>query len=1005
MLRVKSRVKSGFVACCLALSLSPSAFAALDSALKPLPEKPGGAVVIETDPKAWEYFAKRKPFSQWQNQPEIKQLLDELKKSGLDVEKQLLPMLGSHLAIAYYPKAGNTAEQTSGTALLSMALKTPTSGAQIQTWLKQQNFKQTSLGSETLFEIEQAQLPDMFKGLISDASTRMGLLARPDHLLLVVSDQEDYQALLSPEKSLNQDSVFMAISKEMKDQKAWGYVDQPGLKLLSETFAKLAEESGEQSQAQSQQQTEAMLEYIQGLAFGFQPSESGLEIKMFSPYVADSKSSLRSYFASLAPKADGPPLSGFWSLLPEKPMLLMAGQKLDAFLNQPLPPAMFADAEIAQELKQALPELLTNFQKTTGLDVNKDLLPHFDGRYALMVNPLPEGLSQETMMIAMMAGTGPQGAMLLGTKPETRDAFFKRFESEFKINLNALADPEAGTLNNMKSLQVMVETFGVDWGGTYPANLATLLTEAKERDYYVDLKNPVNGRSGIGLKQAMLDYRTYRNYKPQASFAGMLFYEPVGKPEDGRYPSYRIYGYKPDGSWWSLSNEASLSQQAYNLPKVNVTLPPKLVPFSTVSYKGQTLHVAKLQELDTDLALSTYEPAWTRVGDFLAIGTSVDALKGLLDKTASAPLNSKLLSFLKSQDADQQNSLTYFDFSQLHALLEDEASSDPEEQAISTLAKALDHVSMAQRYSDKGQGGSLHLGLNMDKIDFEALFSAFGDTPEAPTRAKVSSVKANMHTLQTIVETYAVDWGGVYPDNLEGLYEESNQVGRQYWKDFNNPFTHRTGIGSRGAVMEMQDYVPAEELKGMVGFAPVCKEGVCLSYVIYGTGETGELIQDKGKNFTLTNSWGHEYDSSFNDAEPIPESEFPADENQAYDVRANMHTLQTLLETYAVDWGGVYPATLAGLSHEARMRGREYWKAFLNPLTKGRGIGPRGAMIDIADYTGTPDQAGLVVYEPILSKHTYGEYIIKYYIYSVAEDGRFTPEPNKPRQPMILTNS
>ena len=47
----------------------------------------------------------------------------------------------------------------------------------------------------------------------------------------------------------------------------------------------------------------------------------------------------------------------------------------------------------------------------------------------------------------------------------------------------------------------------------------------------------------------------------------------------------------------------------------------------------------------------------------------------------------------------------------------------------------------------------------------------------AQDRAKISSVKANMHTVQTMLETYGVDWGGTYPTTVgtatTGLIGES----------------------------------------------------------------------------------------------------------------------------------------------------------------------------------------------------------------------------------------
>ena len=139
----------------------------------------------------------------------------------------------------------------------------------------------------------------------------------------------------------------------------------------------------------------------------------------------------------------------------------------------------------------------------------------------------------------------------------------------------------------------------------------------------------------------------------------------------------------------------------------------------------------------------------------------------------------------------------------------------------------------------------------------------------AQDRAKVSSVKANMHTLQTVVETYAVDWGGVYADTTANLRAEATVAGREYWKDFTNPFTSKTGSGAAGAA---GSYLTANTTPSAVassngamgldstdagkviynptvnGAAPIIR------YYLYGAGKDGKAIMDKGVPLFLSNS-------------------------------------------------------------------------------------------------------------------------------------------------------
>lgn len=129
----------------------------------------------------------------------------------------------------------------------------------------------------------------------------------------------------------------------------------------------------------------------------------------------------------------------------------------------------------------------------------------------------------------------------------------------------------------------------------------------------------------------------------------------------------------------------------------------------------------------------------------------------------------------------------------------------------------------------------------------------------AQNRAKASSVKANMHTLQTIVETYAVDWGGVYAADVTMLKTEAEKSSYDYWKDVSNPFTGKTGLGKNGSMMDYktyQNYKPHKDFAGLTLYAPekTRKGEPLVKYYIYGCDKDGNLMQDKGQIFYLSNS-------------------------------------------------------------------------------------------------------------------------------------------------------
>jgi hypothetical protein len=130
-------------------------------------------------------------------------------------------------------------------------------------------------------------------------------------------------------------------------------------------------------------------------------------------------------------------------------------------------------------------------------------------------------------------------------------------------------------------------------------------------------------------------------------------------------------------------------------------------------------------------------------------------------------------------------------------------------------------------------------------------------------RARLSSVKANMHTIQTIAETYAVDYGGVYAPTLEALYKEANKPANKsqpYWKDFKNPFSGQTGANQ--AWMALPPANPIDNatgkgtdiVPGAVIYDPVINDGTITKYYIYGGEKTADtVILDKGQAFYLTN--------------------------------------------------------------------------------------------------------------------------------------------------------
>jgi len=119
--------------------------------------------------------------------------------------------------------------------------------------------------------------------------------------------------------------------------------------------------------------------------------------------------------------------------------------------------------------------------------------------------------------------------------------------------------------------------------------------------------------------------------------------------------------------------------------------------------------------------------------------------------------------------------------------------------------------------------------------------------------SKTSSVKANMHTFQTMVETYGVDHAGIYPPNVEALKFSATDTSTEngtYWKDFTNPFSSNSGLGAS------YDNAHFQRSPGMILYQPLPdKTGAISSYLIHGVGKEANIfVKDKGQDFVLTNN-------------------------------------------------------------------------------------------------------------------------------------------------------
>lgn len=104
--------------------------------------------------------------------------------------------------------------------------------------------------------------------------------------------------------------------------------------------------------------------------------------------------------------------------------------------------------------------------------------------------------------------------------------------------------------SNMYSLQVVLETYGVDHTGFFHPNLSSLVKEANTKKYFIDYANPFTNKKGIGTGKYVESYANYLKSKKKVDFKGTVLYEPSKKLDKKTKLStgYKIYGVDGKGN-------------------------------------------------------------------------------------------------------------------------------------------------------------------------------------------------------------------------------------------------------------------------------------------------------------------------------------------------------------------------------------------------------------------------------------------------------------------------
>ena len=211
----------GLLLCCWVLFWSMPAHATLESNLRYTPAA-DALIVFETQAKSWDFMLQREPFASALREFRADIAEDISEEFGLDLEQELLPMLGSHLSLAFYASDAVP-------VLMAMDLK-PEGSAQSYARLVQRfqqkaqqdpvkELKQVKLGTHILYGFQRTKRSEDPVYMTRTQNTLLfGSLKR----LKLALDPQSTQTIL---KSAD----FQAVYSRLKTHKFWVYANPAGI--------------------------------------------------------------------------------------------------------------------------------------------------------------------------------------------------------------------------------------------------------------------------------------------------------------------------------------------------------------------------------------------------------------------------------------------------------------------------------------------------------------------------------------------------------------------------------------------------------------------------------------------------------------------------------------------------------------------------------------------------------------------------------------------------------
>lgn len=129
------------------------------------------------------------------------------------------------------------------------------------------------------------------------------------------------------------------------------------------------------------------------------------------------------------------------------------------------------------------------------------------------------------------------------------------------------------------------------------------------------------------------------------------------------------------------------------------------------------------------------------------------------------------------------------------------------------------------------------------------------DNQQMSSEKIIDAIKINMHAIQIMLETYAVDHEGLYPTDLKSLHTQATAPKLPYFRKIVNP--------ANSKIWDKEDNTDGVDVVELGAVPNKCKSGVVyislkpdrMGYEISGCADNDEPILEKwGKKYTLVNA-------------------------------------------------------------------------------------------------------------------------------------------------------